>query len=45
MGCIDSIGECWYAEKGGLFFSSNSPRISLPGTAYANTGGSIYITK
>ena len=34
-----------YAEKGGLFFSSTAPRISLPGTAYANVGGSINITK
>ena len=43
--CIYSIGGCRYAEKGGLFFSSNAPRISLPGTAYANIGGSSNITK
>ena len=34
--CIYSIGGCRYAEKGGLFFSINAPRISHPGTAYAN---------
>ena len=33
-----------YAKKG-LFFSSNAPRISLPGTAYANVGGSSNINK
>ena len=43
--CTYSIDGCRYAEKGGLFFSSNAPRISLPGTDYANIGGSSNITK
>ena len=35
-----TIGGCRYTEKRGLFFSNNAPHISLPGTAYANIGGS-----
>ena len=40
-----AYGGCRYAEKGGLFLSSNAPRIPVPGTAYANIGGSSNITK